>query len=52
VPANPNATGVSPSEILTLLTNLEAQGEINNVPPSQLDPIIAKARAALNGGTP
>lgn len=42
--------GISEREITKILAQLEAEGEINNVPPAQLAPIIAKARQALRGG--
>jgi len=40
-------TGISDQEKRKILAELEATGEIANVPPPQLDPIIAKARATL-----
>ena len=40
-------TGISNSEQRKILVDLQAIGEINNVPPAQLDPIIAKAKKDL-----
>jgi len=41
---------VSNSEIITTMASLEAMGEINNIPPVQLDAILAKALAELETG--
>jgi len=40
-------TGISFQERRKILAELEAMGEIQNVPPPQLDPILAKAKAKL-----
>jgi len=40
-------TGISSSEVRRILAELEAEGEIQNVPPPQLDPILLKARLKL-----
>jgi len=40
-------TGISFQERRKILAELEALGEIQNVPPPQLDPILAKAKAKL-----
>lgn len=40
-------TGISDQEVRKILAVLEAEGEIANVPPPQLGPILAKARKEL-----
>ena len=40
-------TGISQQEIRQILAVLEADGEIANVPPAQLGPILAKAKQEL-----
>lgn len=42
-------TGVSPDVVITTLATIEAFGEINNHPRPQLDAILARARAQLEG---
>jgi len=39
--------GIPDAEITRILTVIEAQGEVANVPPARLDDILAKARSAL-----
>ena len=43
----PDPVGLSQSEVIRTLTELEAFGEIMNVPPGRLTSILAKARAGL-----
>jgi len=40
-------TGISSSEQRKILVDLRARGEIANVPPAQLDPILARAKKDL-----
>jgi len=40
-------TGISPDEIAIRVAEMQARGEIANIPPPQLDPIIADYRASL-----
>jgi len=40
-------TGIAASEVRKILAELEATGEIQNVPPAQLLPILAKAKSTL-----
>ena len=40
-------TGISDQEIRVILAQLEAEGEIANVPPPQLGPILDKAKKKL-----
>lgn len=40
-------TGISQQEVRKILAVLEAEGEIANVPPPQLGPILAKAKKEL-----
>ena len=39
----------SNSEVLLLMAELEALGEIRQIPPAQLDPILKKARDTVEG---
>ncbi len=40
-------TGISQREVRKILAELRATGEIANIPPPQLDPILARARKEL-----
>lgn len=40
-------TGISGREVIRIVAEYQALGEINNVPPPQLGPIIAKLKKAL-----
>jgi len=40
-------TGIGGSVLRRILVQLQAEGEINNVPPPQLDAILDKARKGL-----
>jgi len=39
--------GLSESEVIRLVAEMRALGQINNVPPPQLDPIIAAYEKSL-----
>jgi len=43
----PEPVGLSEQEIIKLVAEMRALGEIANVPPPQLDPIIADYKASL-----
>jgi len=40
-------TGISPDQIEIKVAEMQARGEIANIPPPQLDPIIAAYRSTL-----
>lgn len=40
-------TGISDQEVRKILASLRAEGEIANVPPPQLDPILERAKKDL-----
>ena len=42
-----DSVGLSEQEIITLVAEMQALGEIANIPPPQLDPIIATYKASL-----
>lgn len=43
--------GLSEAEIIAALAVIEANGEINNVPPGQLTSIVDKARKSMETKT-
>jgi len=43
----PVPVGLPDSEVIKLVAEMQALGEIANVPPPQLDPIIAAYKASL-----
>jgi len=43
----PDPTGISSSNVRKALAELRALGEIMNVPPPQLDPILERAEKEL-----
>ncbi len=43
----PDPVGISDAEIIRLVAEMQALGEIANIPPPQLDPIIAQYKASL-----
>jgi len=43
----PDPVGLSEQEIIKLVAEMRALGEIGNVPPPQLDPIILAYEASL-----
>jgi len=44
----PDPVGLSDTEIIKLVAEMQALGEIANIPPPQLDPIIANYKASLS----
>jgi len=44
---SPVPVGLSAAEIIKLVAEMQALGEIANVPPPQLDPIVAAYKASL-----
>jgi len=40
-------TGISGLEVTIILAQIRANGEIANIPPPQLDPILARAKKDL-----
>jgi len=46
--------GLSAAQVIAAVANMKALGQINNIPPPQLDPIIAEFKKSLElkPGTP
>ena len=44
----PQPVGLSEAKILAALAQIEAQGEISNIPPPRLQQILDKARAEMS----
>ena len=43
----PDPVGLTDTEIIKLVAEMQALGEIANIPPPQLDPIIAAYKLSL-----